>query len=150
MQQGRAATKVSRARHTSGLSGPPQVDCTIRLERWSVDPGRFPIPQGHRAGCRRATALTPPKLGDFNGVQNGVTNGLLFPASPDFSPDRQTRYVTNLELDLMKIGITQSVDSQWGAESLAMLCCFTSTGWSVDPGRFPIPQGHRATIPPLE
>jgi len=60
--------------------------------------------------------LTPPKLGDFNGVQNGVTNGLLFPASPAFSPDRQTRYVTNLKLDLMKIGITQSVDSQWAAE----------------------------------
>src|SRR6516165_8423708 len=25
------------------------------------------------------------KLGDFNGVQNGVTRGLLFPASPAFS-----------------------------------------------------------------
>jgi SMP-30/Gluconolactonase/LRE-like region len=56
------------------------------------------------------------KLGDFNGVQNGVTNGLLFPASPAFSPDRKTLYVTNLELDLTKIGITQSVDSAWAAE----------------------------------
>ena len=53
---------------------------------------------------------------NFNGVQNGVTNGLLFPASPAFSPDRKTLYVTNLELDLTKIGITQSVDSQWAAE----------------------------------
>jgi sugar lactone lactonase YvrE len=56
------------------------------------------------------------KLGDFNGVQNGVTNGLLFPASPAFSPDGQTLYVTNLELDLRTIGITQSVDSAWAAE----------------------------------
>jgi sugar lactone lactonase YvrE len=56
------------------------------------------------------------KLGDFNGVQNGVTQGLLFPASPAFSPDGKTLYVTNLELDLTKIGITQSVDSQWAAE----------------------------------
>jgi SMP-30/Gluconolactonase/LRE-like region len=56
------------------------------------------------------------KLGDFNGVQNGVTQGLLFPASPAFSPDGQTLYVTNLELDLTKIGITQSVDSQWAAK----------------------------------
>jgi hypothetical protein len=28
------------------------------------------------------------KLGDFNGVQNRKTNGLLFPASPAFSPSR--------------------------------------------------------------
>jgi sugar lactone lactonase YvrE len=56
------------------------------------------------------------KLGDFNGVQNGVTQGLLFPASPAFSPDGKTLYVTNLELDLRTIGITQSVDSQWAAQ----------------------------------
>ena len=56
------------------------------------------------------------KLGDFNGVQGGVTKGLLFPASPAFSPDRQTLYVTNLELDLRTIGIIQSVDSQWAAQ----------------------------------
>jgi sugar lactone lactonase YvrE len=56
------------------------------------------------------------KLGDFNGVQNGQTQGLLFPASPAFSPDGQTLYVTNLELDLRTIGITQSVDSQWAAK----------------------------------
>jgi sugar lactone lactonase YvrE len=55
------------------------------------------------------------KLGDFNGVQNGKTSGLLFPASPAFSPDGTSLYVTNLELDLRSIGITQSVDSQWAA-----------------------------------
>jgi sugar lactone lactonase YvrE len=55
------------------------------------------------------------KLGDFNGVQNGVTQGLLFPASPAFSPDRQTLYVTNLELDLRTLDITQAVDSKWAA-----------------------------------
>ena len=27
------------------------------------------------------------KLGDFDGVNHGMTNGLLFPASPAFSPD---------------------------------------------------------------
>ena len=68
------------------------------------------------------------KLGDFNGVQNGQTQGLLFPASPAFSPDGQTLYVTNLELDLTTIGITQSVDSQWAAKvtqhSIAKLSTF--------------------------
>jgi DNA-binding beta-propeller fold protein YncE len=56
------------------------------------------------------------KLGDFDGVTGGETQGLLFPASPAFSPDGQTLYVTNLELDLTTIGITQSVDSQWAAQ----------------------------------
>jgi sugar lactone lactonase YvrE len=56
------------------------------------------------------------KLGDFTRVQNGETQGLLFPASPAFSPNGQTLYVTNLELDLTTIGITQSVDSQWAAK----------------------------------
>jgi SMP-30/Gluconolactonase/LRE-like region len=68
------------------------------------------------------------KLGDFNGVQNGQTQGLLFPASPAFSPDGKTLWVTNLELDLTKIGITQSVDSQWAAQvtqhSIAKLSTF--------------------------
>jgi sugar lactone lactonase YvrE len=56
------------------------------------------------------------KFGDFNGVQNGKTNGLLFPASPAFSPLDGSLWVTNLELDLTTIGLTQSVDSQWAHE----------------------------------
>jgi sugar lactone lactonase YvrE len=62
------------------------------------------------------------KLGDFDGVRNGVTNGLLFPASPAFSKDGQWLYVTNLELDLTTIPtgpntfLPQSVDSQWTRE----------------------------------
>jgi len=68
------------------------------------------------------------KLGDFNGVQNGQTHGLLFPASPAFSKDGQFLFVTNLELDLTTIGITQSVDSQWAAKvtqhSIAKLSTF--------------------------
>jgi streptogramin lyase len=55
------------------------------------------------------------KLGDFNGVQDGVTRGLLFPASPAFSKDGQWLFVTNLELDLRTLMIPQSVDSQWAA-----------------------------------
>ena len=56
------------------------------------------------------------KLGDFNGVHNGVTSGMLFPASPAFSKDGTSLFVTNLELDLTSIGLTQSVDSQWAAQ----------------------------------
>jgi sugar lactone lactonase YvrE len=53
------------------------------------------------------------KLGDFDGVNHGVTNGLLFPASPAFSPDGKWLYVTNLELDLRKVTGDTTVDSDW-------------------------------------
>ena len=56
------------------------------------------------------------KLGDFNGVKNGVTRGLLFPASPAFSKDGSSLFVSNLELDLRTIGLPQTVDSQWAAQ----------------------------------
>ena len=40
------------------------------------------------------------KLGDFDGLDDGKPRGLLFPASPDFSRDKKTVYVTNLAIDL--------------------------------------------------
>ncbi len=58
------------------------------------------------------------KLGDFDGIDpKGVARGLIFPASPDFSKDGNFLYVSNLTLDLTKIGLTQSVDSQWAAQA---------------------------------
>jgi streptogramin lyase len=60
------------------------------------------------------------KLGDFNGLKDGVTRGLLFPASPAFSKDGKSLLVTNLELDLRSIGLPgspQTVDSQWAAQA---------------------------------
>jgi sugar lactone lactonase YvrE len=54
------------------------------------------------------------KLGDFNGVDDdGVPQGLLFPASPDFSKDGKFLYVTNLALDLRLAGSELAVDSAW-------------------------------------
>jgi streptogramin lyase len=56
------------------------------------------------------------KLGDFDGLdRNGVPQGFLFPASPDFSKDGDDLYVSNLTLDLRLFGLVQSVDSQWAA-----------------------------------
>ncbi len=58
------------------------------------------------------------KLGDFNGLsKDGTPRGFLFPASPDFSPDGEFLYVTNLALDLRVFGLVQSIDSQWVAQS---------------------------------
>jgi sugar lactone lactonase YvrE len=60
------------------------------------------------------------KLGDFEGLVNGGTpKGLLFPASPAFSRDRTTLYVTNLALDL-RVGTGNpaniAIDSAWTAQ----------------------------------
>ncbi|HWN50788.1 MAG TPA: SMP-30/gluconolactonase/LRE family protein [Xanthobacteraceae bacterium] len=54
------------------------------------------------------------KLGDFNGIDDrGVVRGLLFPASPAFSLDGKTLYVSNLTLFLPFAGAQAAVDSPW-------------------------------------
>lgn len=54
------------------------------------------------------------KLGDFNGItEDGIARGLLFPASPAFSLDGQTLYVSNLTLNLPFAGAPAAVDSAW-------------------------------------
>jgi sugar lactone lactonase YvrE len=54
------------------------------------------------------------KLGDFGGIdEHGVARGFLFPASPAFSPDGKTLYVSNLELYLPYAGAQAAVDSPW-------------------------------------
>jgi len=48
------------------------------------------------------TGKVVAKLGDFDGlVDDGTPKGLLFPASPDFSRDGKTLFVTNLAIDLV-------------------------------------------------
>jgi len=54
------------------------------------------------------------KLGDFNGINDdGIVRGLLFPASPAFSRDGKTLYVSNLTLFLPYAGANAAVDSAW-------------------------------------
>ncbi len=54
------------------------------------------------------------KLGDFDGMSDhGVARGFLFPASPAFSPDGKTLYVSNLTLFLPYAGAQAAVDSAW-------------------------------------
>ncbi len=55
------------------------------------------------------------KLGDFDGIdRQGEPIGLLFPASLVRSGN--FIYVTNLALDLRRLSLAQSVDSQWAAQ----------------------------------
>jgi sugar lactone lactonase YvrE len=54
------------------------------------------------------------KLGDFYGIDdNGIAQGFLFPASPAFSADGQTLYVSNLTLFLPYAGANPAIDSDW-------------------------------------
>lgn len=54
------------------------------------------------------------KLGDFNGIDNdGIARGFLFPASPAFSKDGHTLYVSNLTLYLPYAGANPAIDSDW-------------------------------------
>jgi sugar lactone lactonase YvrE len=54
------------------------------------------------------------KLGDFRGIdQNGIAQGLLFPASLAFSKDKQTLYVSNLTLYLPYAGADLAIDSAY-------------------------------------
>lgn len=64
------------------------------------------------------TGATVPKviakLGDFYGIdRNGIPQGLLFPASPAFSQDGRTLYVSNLTLYLPYAGALTAIDSDW-------------------------------------
>jgi hypothetical protein len=54
-------------------------------------------------------------MGDFNGVaSDGSIQGLLFPVSVGFSPDKSRLYITNLALYLSIAGVsTIAVDSGW-------------------------------------
>jgi sugar lactone lactonase YvrE len=57
------------------------------------------------------------KLGDFNGItEDGEVRGLLFPASPAFSRDGKTLYVSNLTLFLPFAGAQAAIDSAWTLE----------------------------------
>jgi len=55
------------------------------------------------------------KRGDFHGIsENGTIRGLLFPASPAFSPDEKFLYVSNIALYLPFAGVPEpAIDSPW-------------------------------------
>jgi sugar lactone lactonase YvrE len=58
------------------------------------------------------------KRGDFQGLSgDGTIRGLLFPASPAFSPDERFLYVSNIALYLPFAGVPEpAIDSPWTLE----------------------------------
>jgi len=73
--------------------------------------------QGDEMIVVNSSGKVTAKMGEFQGVtEDGVPRGLLFPASPAFSLDGKTLYVTNLALDVRLFGLAAAVDSPWAAQ----------------------------------
>ncbi len=106
---------------TTGINAPDGIAIDRRDNLWVVanqedeidviDPTATDA-LGHTA------ARVIAKRGDFDGIsRNGTIQGLLFPASPAFSPDGKTLYVSNLALYLPYAGVPEpAIDSPWTLE----------------------------------
>jgi len=78
------------------------------------------------------------KLGDFDGIDKNGVPQRLFPASPAFSLDGRSLYVTNLALDL-RLAVSpdvQAIDSQWTDQVKSYTVSKLSTNFK------PLGQGH--------
>ena len=69
-----------------------------------------------RSGCGRLSwdkDVLGDVLEDYGIDHNGIAQGFLFPASPAFSQDGRTLYVSNLTLYLPYAGALTAIDSDW-------------------------------------
>jgi sugar lactone lactonase YvrE len=103
---GSASTGVT---FTTGLNGPDGLAVDANDNLWIA------ANQGDEIVVVDPTGSVVAKKGDFNGVaSDGSIQGLLFPASVEFSPDKSRLYITNLALYLPFAGVpTIAVDSGW-------------------------------------
>ena len=94
---------------TTGLNAPDGVAIDRDDNLWVV------ANQGDEIVVVDPKGKVIAKRGDFNGISDdGSIEGLLFPASPSFSPNGKVLYVTNLALYLPFAGVQQiAVDSGW-------------------------------------
>jgi sugar lactone lactonase YvrE len=93
----------------TGLNGPDGLAVDANDNLWIA------ANQGDEIVVVDPNARVVAKKGDFNGVaSDGSIQGLLFPASLEFSPDKSRLYITNLALYLPFAGVpTIAVDSGW-------------------------------------
>jgi sugar lactone lactonase YvrE len=103
---GSAGTGVT---FTTGLNGPDGLAVDANDNLWIA------ANQGDEIVVVDPSGRVVEKKGDFNGVaSDGSIQGLLFPASLEFSPDKSRLYITNLALYLPFAGVpTIAVDSGW-------------------------------------
>ncbi|HEY3911828.1 MAG TPA: SMP-30/gluconolactonase/LRE family protein [Stellaceae bacterium] len=106
---------------TTGINAPDGIAIDRRDDLWVVanQEDEIDVVDPNAVDAFRHTAAKiVAKRGDFDGISpNGSIEGLLFPASPAFSPDGKLLYVSNLALYLPYAGVPEpAIDSPWTPE----------------------------------
>jgi sugar lactone lactonase YvrE len=106
---------------TTGINAPDGIAVDSRDNLWVVANQEDEIDVINPNAIDRLGDALPKviaKRGDFQGIsQDGTIRGLLFPASPAFSPDERFLYVSNAALYLPFAGApAPAIDSPWTLE----------------------------------
>jgi len=102
---------------TTGINAPDGLAVDSHDNLWVVanQEDEIDVISPNSATPQGLMAKVIAKRGDFHGISSGGTIlGLLFPASPAFSPDERFLYVSNLALFLPFAGSPEpAIDSPW-------------------------------------
>jgi hypothetical protein len=100
---------------TTGINAPDGIAVDRHDNLWVVANQEDEIDPNAIDGLGNELPKVVAKRGDFEGLSpNGTIRGLLFPASPAFSPDGKILYVSNLALYLPYAGVPEpAIDSPW-------------------------------------
>jgi sugar lactone lactonase YvrE len=116
-QQGNASVAGKATVLTTGINAPDGIAVDSQDNLW-VDANQedeIDVINPTVVTAQGTLAQVIAKRGDFQGIsRDGTLQGLLFPASPAFSPDGQFIYTSNLALFLPFSGVTETaIDSPW-------------------------------------
>jgi sugar lactone lactonase YvrE len=102
---------------TTGINAPDGIAVDSHDNLWIVanQEDELDVVNPTAKTAQGTLAKVIAKRGDFDGIsKNGTIQGLLFPASPAFSPDEKFVYVSNLALYLPFAGVKEpAIDSSW-------------------------------------
>ena len=119
-QHGSASVTGSAAVLTTGINAPDGIAVDSHDNLWVVanQEDEIDVIDPSVATAQGTLAKVIAKRGDFDGIsKDGTVQGLLFPASPAFSPNGRFLYVSNLALFLPFAGVPETaVNSPWTLE----------------------------------
>ena len=102
---------------TTGINAPDGIAVDSHDNLWVVanQQDEIDVIDPNAVTAQGTLAKVIARRGDFQGLsENGTVRGLLFPASPAFSPDEKFIYSSNLALFLPFAGVPEpAIDSPW-------------------------------------
>jgi sugar lactone lactonase YvrE len=105
---------------TTGINAPDGIAVDSHDNLWVVanQQDEIDVIDPNAVTAQGTLAKVIAKRGDFQGIsEDGTVQGLLFPASPAFSPDEKFLYVSNLAVFLPFAGVPETaIDSPWTLE----------------------------------